>query len=208
MQETTRLNKQFRNIMKIFCVATAVYLALTIKISLIGEPDEIIQFDYLTSEQNSNEWIITPELSESDSHWSSSSFVKLCNKYNTICKKINWTWKIADTEKSKKFAYVVYLLQKLDRNIKHGRDPSKALTAMVINEQKWNRRGSANRNTITINLWWITYDSEFFQVISHEIWHIIDLWWLQWISSKKSNNFQSPNRINICGHVFFILSCL
>ena len=55
MQETTRLNKQFRNIMKIFCVATAVYLALTIKISLIGEPDEIIQFDYLTSEQNSNE---------------------------------------------------------------------------------------------------------------------------------------------------------
>ena len=189
MQKTSRLTKQFRDVMKVFCVTLAVYLALTIKVDLIWEPDSVSQFDYLSAEEIYNEETISPELDESNSHWASSVFDKLCNKYSSVCKKINWTWAFSDSEKSKKFAYVVYLLQKLDKNIKRWTDPSKALTAMLINEQKWNRRGSANRNTITINLWWMTFDNEFFQVISHEMWHIIDLWWLQWVSSKKSPVF-------------------
>ena len=193
MQKTTRLNEQFRNIMKIFCVSVAVYLALTVKVSLIWEPDDVLQFDYLESEQALDESSVS-ESEESDAHWSSSVFSKLCNKYKNICQKINWTWEIPDTEKAKKLAYVVYLLQNLDRDIKRWNNPSEALAAMIINEQKWSRRGSANRDTITINLWWITYDNEFFQVISHEIWHIIDLWWLQWTSSKKSPIFTEFNK--------------
>ena len=65
---------------------------------------------------------------------------------------------------------------------------------MLINEQKWNRRGSANRNAITINLWWMKYQNEFFQVISHEMWHIIDLGGLQWTSRSKSSAFTEFNK--------------
>ena len=38
------------------------------------------------------------------------------------------------------------------------------------------------------------YDNEFFQVISHEMWHIIDLWWLQWTNKKKSQIFTEFNK--------------
>ena len=93
-----------------------------------------------------------------------------------------------------KFAYSAYLLQILDKNIKNWSNPSDALLSMLINEQKWSRRGSANRNTITINLWWMKYDNEFFQVISHEMWHIVDLGWLQWTSKKKSQIFTEFNK--------------
>jgi len=173
----TRLSKQFRNVVKVLGVAVAVYLALTIKIWLTWETDEVTQFDYLANETKSEE---NMELDEAESHWTSSAFSKLCSNYKSICNKITRSSQITEDEKVIDFAYVIYLLKKLDANITRWKDPSQALLAMLINEKKWSRRGSANRDTITINLWWIDYDSEFFQIISHEMWHIVDLGWLQW----------------------------
>ena len=181
------MNKQFRNIVKIFCVAIVVYLALTLKIWLIWETDEVGQFDYLESEQIIWEQYIKDN--ELDTHGAGSSFTKICSLYKTICNKINRAWKFTDEDKTLKFAYIVYLLKNLDTNITHGKTPSETLLAMLVNEKSWVRRWSANRTTITINLGWMKYDNEFFQVISHEIWHIIDLWWLQWTSNKKSPVF-------------------
>ena len=184
----TRLSKQFRNVIKILGVAIAVYLALTIKVWLTWETDEVSQFDYLQLEQGSKENDATI-LDETNSHWTSSAFSKLCSKYKKICNKVSRSGKFTDEDKLLKFAYIAYLLKELDANITRWEDPSQALLAMLINEQNWARRGSASRNTITINLWWINYDNEFFQVISHEMWHIIDLWWLQWTSKKKNPIF-------------------
>ena len=184
MLEKSRLGRQFWNVMKIFVVALAVYLALTFKIVLVGETDEVNKFDYLQTEENLNQNTV-----EDQEHWSSSAFFNLCTKYIEICKKLSWVGEFSDEEKSEKFVYVVYLLQTLDKNIRLWANPSEALLAMLINEKKWSRRGSANRNTITMNLGWMQYDNEFFQVLSHEMGHIVDLWWLQWISSKKSSIF-------------------
>ena len=192
MLENTRLGKQFRNVMKILGVAVAVYLALTIKIWFTWETDEVSQFDYLENETK------TQELSENvddEDHWSSSAFSKLCWKYKTICNKISWAGNFTDEDKSIKFAYVTYLLKKLDANITRWKNPTEALLAMLVNESKWARRWSANWTTITINLWWMKYDNEFFQVISHEMWHIIDLWWLQWSSNQKNPIFTEFNKV-------------
>ena len=187
MLENTRLGKQFRNVMKVFGVAIAVYLALTIRIWFTWETDEVTQFDYLESEQSIQEDTI--ELDDTNSHGVSSAFNKLCSKYKKICNKVSRSWTFTDEDKLLKFAYIAYLLKELDANITRWENPSQALLAMLINEKNWSRRWSANRNTITINLWWINYDNEFFQVISHEMWHIIDLWWLQWTSKKKNPIF-------------------
>ena len=192
MLENTRLGKQFRNVMKVFGVAIAVYLALTVKIWITWETDEVSQFDYLQSEQNSDE--ILTDLDNSEDHWASSVFVQLCGKYKNICNKVNRAGKFTDEDKSLKFAYVTYLLKKLDTNITRGKNPSEALLAMLINEASWSRRGSANWSTITINLWGMKYDNEFFQVMSHEMWHIVDLWGLQWSSRKKSSVFTEFNK--------------
>lgn len=192
MLGNTRLGKQFRNVVKILGVAVTVYLALTIKIWFTWETDEITNFDYLEKETKSEEQLV--ELEETESHWASSSFSRLCSKYKTICNKISWGGTFADDDKTMKFAYVTFLLKILDMNITRWENPSDALRAMLINKQSWARRWSANRNTITINLWWMSYDNEFFQVISHEMWHIVDLWWLQWTSRKKSQTFTEFNK--------------
>ena len=167
-------------------VAIAFYLALTLKVGITWETDEISKFDYVDSQvesidfSDSNEW---------ETHGTSSIYSKICVKYSDICKKISWAGVFTDEDKATKLAYVAYLLKKLDTNINYWKDPSKALLAMLINEKKWNRRWSANWDTVTINLWWMSYNNEFFQVISHEMWHIVDLWGLQWNSTKKSSIF-------------------
>ena len=187
MLRNTRLSKQFRNIMKILGVAIAIYLALTLKIWLTWETDEIANYDYLQQEEiekqiENNEYENINE--DSDEHWSSSIFSKLCKEYNETCKKITWNWEFSDEDKAIKFAYVVYLLQILDKNIKRWINiPSKTVIAILINDTKWTRRWSANWDTVTINVWWMKYDNEFFQVITHEFGHIIDLWVLQGTSS-------------------------
>ena len=192
MLESTRLGKQFRNVMKVFGVAIAVYLALTVKIWITWETDEVTQFDYLESEAKNEEDSI--QLDETEEHWAASAFAKLCSKYRSVCNKVSRYGTFTDEDKTFKLAYVAYLLKKLDENISRWKDPSQALDAMVINNAKWARRGNANRDTITINLWWMSYDSEFFQVISHEMWHIVDLGWLQWTSKKKSQNYTEFNK--------------
>ena len=185
MLKNTWLTKQFRNIMKVLGVVVAVYLALTLKTWFIWETDEVIQFDYLKNEYKEQEI----QLDDFEGHGVSSTFLTLCSKYKNICDKISRAGTFKDEDKSLKFAYIAYLLKKLDANIKHWKSPTESLLAMLVNEKSWARRWSANWNTITINLWWMKYDNEFFQVISHEMWHIVDLWWLQWVSSRKSSIF-------------------
>lgn len=187
MLKNTRLGRQFRNVIKILGVSIAVYLALTLKIWFTWETDDVTQFDYLQLEEASDEQIVS--LWANDDHWTSSAFMKMCSKYKTICNKISWGWDFSDEDKTLKLAYTLYLFKNIDNNITRWKIPSDALLAMLINNKSWNRRGSANWTTVTINLWWMKYDNEFFQVISHEIWHIIDLGWLQWSSDRKSNNF-------------------
>jgi hypothetical protein len=191
MLESTRLGKQFRNVMKVLGVAIAVYLALTIKIWITWETDEVTQFDYLENETKSEEIV---GFDETNSHWAGSAFAKLCSRYKSICNKVSRAGTFTEEDKTLKLAYVAYLLKKLDESISRWKNPSQALLSMVINNGKWARRGNANRDTITINLWWMSYDSEFFQVISHEMWHIVDLGWLQWTSKKKSQNFTEFNK--------------
>ena len=192
MLKNTRLGRQFRNVMKVFGVAVAVYLALTIKIWLTWETDEVTQYDYLENETKEEEQL---DLDEEENHWASSSFSKICKKYKSICGKVNWWGEFTEEDKTDKFLYVTYLLKKLDANSTRWKNPSEALSSMIINIWEWTRRWSANWNTVTINLWWMNYDSEFFQVISHEMWHIVDLWWLQWTSKKKSQAFTEFNRV-------------
>ena len=189
MTNVSRLGKQTWNLIKIFGVAVAFYLALTVKIGITWESDEISQFDYVGVQEEINNISSESDFDVEESHGTSTIYLKICTKYSDVCKKVNWSGVFTDEDKATKLAYVAYLLKKLDANISHWKVPSKALLAMLINEKKWSRRWSANRDTVTINLWWMSYNNEFFQVISHEMGHIVDLWWLQWTSIKKSSIF-------------------
>ena len=100
MLGNTRLSKQFRNVMKVLGVAIAVYLALTIKIWLTWESDNVDTYDYLQAEEklteNESENNSDEEINEE--HWSSSIFSKLCKDYNETCKKISWGGNFSDED--------------------------------------------------------------------------------------------------------------
>ena len=132
MLKNTRIGKQFRNIAKILGVSIAVYLALTIKVWFTWETDEVSQFDYLETETQYEEMA---NIEETENHWPSSAFSKLCSNYKKICNKISRAWTFTDKDKATKFAYVAYLLKKLDTNITRWKNPSEALLAMLINEK-------------------------------------------------------------------------
>ena len=106
MLENTRLGKQFRNVMKVLGVAIAVYLALTIKIWITWESDEVTQYDYLANETKSEEEFV--ELDESESHWAGSAFAKLCSRYKSVCNKVSRAGSFTEEDKTLKLAYVTY----------------------------------------------------------------------------------------------------
>jgi len=66
---------------------------------------------------------------------------------------------------------------------------NEALQQVVINTIAWERRWSANRSRITLNVGQIASYDEFLQVFTHELGHIIDLWVIQWIKSQKNTYF-------------------
>lgn len=114
--------------------------------------DEVNKFDYLKMDEYYVEDEEDYDIAQED-HGASSVFQRLCTKYNKICKKVTWVGNLTEEEKSLKLIYVIYLLSSLDNNIVYKNTyPSNALVAMLINEKTGARRGSANRNTITINL--------------------------------------------------------
>ncbi|MDR0369518.1 MAG: hypothetical protein LBH96_03140 [Candidatus Peribacteria bacterium] len=63
------------------------------------------------------------------------------------------------------------------------------MKTFIINKLKADRRGSAGWSKITLNLGGMKYDNEYFQVLTHEMGHIVDLGSLQGKSKTKHSNF-------------------
>lgn len=63
------------------------------------------------------------------------------------------------------------------------------INEIQINKNMWNRRWYATREDIIISLWTVKSLDEFQNLITHELWHIFDLWYIQWKSKKKHWSF-------------------
>jgi hypothetical protein len=74
-----------------------------------------LQFDYLQSEQNSDD--VLADLDNSEDHGAGSVFFQLCSKYKSVCNKVSRAGSFTEEDKTLKLAYVTYLLKKLDENI-------------------------------------------------------------------------------------------
>jgi hypothetical protein len=58
-----------------------------------------------------------------------------------------------------------------------------------VSKENGNRRGYATRDSIILNLWAVKSNREFIELSTHEMGHITDLWYIQWISSKKDKKY-------------------
>lgn len=63
------------------------------------------------------------------------------------------------------------------------------INEIKINKNSWDRRWYATREDIIINLWSVKDLTEFHDLITHELWHIFDLWYIKGKNKKMHWSF-------------------
>lgn len=145
---------------------------------------------------NTNEIIskvIVNTFSENQTHWVSDSFdynnnvySALCDKYEDICNLTYFNWDFTAKQKIEYQAIIIFIIDKLDNILTTEKNITNVLYSLRLNKSQDWRRWYAWHRTVTINMKTIKSKKELFEVITHELWHIIDLWIRTWYSSIKN----------------------
>jgi hypothetical protein len=118
----------------------------------------------------------------------------ICKSNKIFCDKIKFQGDFTNKDKYIYMASSIYVLRHIERNIKFGRDITKQLNRIVINDDVWSRRWFANWDSVTINLGSVSSYVEFLELLVHELWHVVDLWIVRWYSSQKSDIYTEFGR--------------
>jgi hypothetical protein len=119
----------------------------------------------------------------------SDKLASVCALHDDWCRKIVWSWAFSDMEKIWYVSQYFVIFNFLDRGINEGLDIKKEFKTLVINSNAGKRRWGATWSKITINLDSFTDISQFWQVLTHEFWHIVDLWVLNGNSLAKNSDY-------------------
>lgn len=114
-------------------------------------------------------------------------FQELCAANSVFCSKVNFNGNFEYKDKYMYLASAIYVLKFIDRNIKVWSPLKNQLKTITVNSSFNSRRWFANWTTVTLNLWIVSSYTEFMELVSHELWHVVDLWVVKWSSSKKDN---------------------
>ncbi len=114
-----------------------------------------------------------------------NTYKKLCNYYKWRCSIIEVD-EFSYQKKTYYTALTIYLVIFVNKYL-----PSLKETLEYIKiqpEKKW-RRWYAWHHSIILNVKKSMDYKQFFEVLTHELWHIVDLWILNWTSIFKSKKF-------------------
>ena len=212
MQESTIINRnKLYNVIKFIWAVIILYLWLKISVWDIWETvnfltwkyyDDISQIEYEYNEDWANEiWmhnISDLEQSEavdtySDLDWESHEYElkyqNMCLANFNFCVKIIYDWEFSSKDKFMYLASTIYVLNTILDNIQIWWNIKQQLKKINISSEYWATRWSADRNSVSIHLWAVTSYVEYFGLISHELWHVVDLWVVQWYSTEKDLNY-------------------
>lgn len=129
------------------------------------------------------------DYSDSQDNEYETLFQNICTTNRTFCSKITFNWEYNIKDKYMYLASAIYILRFIENNIQAGLPLSKNLNTIIVNDAHNTRRWFANWDTITLNLWSVSSYAEFMELISHEMWHIVDLWLIRWYSYQKDLNY-------------------
>jgi hypothetical protein len=125
-------------------------------------------------------------VSADEEHDVASNFTQLCEAYNNLCAKTFWNGTFKPREKADYFNQITTIVGGIDTSIQKGKALEQVFSQILINQAKGNRRGSAGRTKLTINMGGMKYEDEFRQVFTHEVGHIVDLGSLQGQNKTQS----------------------
>lgn len=106
-----------------------------------------------------------------------------------ICDKINFKGNFTDNSKYTYTQNIIKILSFIDNNSSEEKPIEDVINTIDISNENGKRRWYATRDKIIFNVGLVKSQKEFTELWTHEIGHITDLWYIQWSSYKKDNNF-------------------
>ncbi len=198
----------FFNILKLLWATVILYLWLTVnvfhiwdKLDLTSDETYEIQLsglqnldeDLLEVIWKHNAWDIEQEVDEQTEDLSGErneykmKFQRICVANMSLCAKVKFEWDYEYKDKYMYLASAIYILKNIEENIQFGRTVQRQLDEIIINNEIWNRRWYATCDDIVLNLWSVPSYIEFFELLTHEMWHVVDLGMVRWFSNTKSS---------------------
>ncbi len=142
--------------------------------------------------------------------WQQEDFYEQsCTATPLFCKIINNTLTERD-QKEKYNTLTLTILQNINLILsKNYPSLEEWLISIIIKNEPWGKRWYANHHAIVINIDNIQ-DDEYIEVLTHELWHIIDLWIIEWSTQIKNPLFTEFNKevfsINDISLLYYTLS--
>ena len=118
-----------------------------------------------------------------------SLYQNICTTNSIFCRKMNFNGEYDIKDKYMYLASTIYILRFIEDNIQVWLPLAKSLDTIVVNDVRNTRRWYANWNTVTLNLGSVLSYAEFMELVSHELWHIVDLWLVRWYSLQKDVDY-------------------
>ncbi len=217
LRTTTRM---FWKIIFSWIVIISIFFLNPKNVNLPEQPDRILQDEHISKKIQKTQTIKEekkpekkePVISENEKyefllnilkqalskvHWSSiqeDSFDKLCTYYKTYCNIIDISSTDFNHQERTYYVWItVYLLKFID-NIFDNVEEN--IYYIKIQKSKNWRRWYAWHHSIIMNIKDGMDYNNFLEVLTHELWHVIDLWFIEWKSYKKSSTFKEFGREN------------
>ncbi len=118
----------------------------------------------------------------------SALYNTLCKNNKNLCNKIKY---IGDYTKEEQETYgmmAIYFIKTIDKNIISWKKIMNILDEITISSEENTRRGYSTHTNVFLHTPWVSY-KEFMMVLVHELWHIVDLWTIEWTNKEKSIYF-------------------
>ena len=212
MQERITFNRRtFFNAIKLIWAVLILYFWLKISAWNIWEDIDLLDWKYYSEVAPfdtlyNNDWVanlwmhnVTATEQEekidtySDLDWENHEFElkyqTLCLSNFSLCLKVNFVWDISSKDKFMYFASTMYVLDTISKNMQIWWDINTQLKKVTIDSAYGSTRWTADRNSVSIKLWAVKSYVEYLWLISHELWHVVDLWVIQGYSSDKDSNY-------------------
>jgi hypothetical protein len=118
---------------------------------------------------------------------------QFCQIKWVLCQKVNFIGDFNSQEKVKYLGNEDTITTFISTKNAQKREFLWSLSGIVINENE-GKRWYATHNNVVINIGNILSNDEFNQISTHELGHIVDLWFLQWNDPIKDTNYTEFNK--------------
>lgn len=187
MGANTWINYTLFDVWKLIGATLLFFLMLVLGVEQVGESYSVIRKDYF-----GQEWVEWEHLSPSGGE---EILEELCKNSLNLCDKVVYSGTLSQLEKVKYTSQYLDIITFLDMALTQGDRISQALKLFIINAEKGRRRGGATAKRITINLASMGEESEYWWVLTHEFWHILDLGALKGLSQYKHPAFTEFGKV-------------